>query len=196
MLRLMVKPQTATALLHAWEDGDGGALERLLPLVATELRRLARRHMAREGRGHTLQTTALINEAYLRLAQGPPARLQNRAHFFAVAATLVRHILVDHARAKHNLKRGAGFQRVPLTDAQLGWSPPARELVALDDALERLAAIDPRRSRVVELRFFGGLTVPETAGMLNISPETVMRDWKLARAWLRRELQGPERDGH
>jgi RNA polymerase sigma factor (TIGR02999 family) len=190
----MVKPQTATALLLAWERGDEAALERLLPLVDSELRSLAHRHMAREARGHTLQTTAVINEAYLRLVRGPRMRVQNRVHFFAVAARLIRHILVDHARGKHNLKRGGGFQRVPLTDALARWSPPARDLVALDDALEALAAIDPRRGRVVELRFFGGLSVEETAGVLKVSPETVMRDWKLARAWLRRELQRPDRD--
>jgi RNA polymerase sigma-70 factor (ECF subfamily) len=189
----MVMPHTVTALLAAWEHGDESALERLLPLVGAELRQVARRHMARETRGHTLQTTALINEAFLRLVQRPRVHCRDRVHFFAVAARLMRHILVDHARAKRNLKRGGGLQRVPLTDALVGWSPPAHDVVALNDALESLATIDPRRSRVVELRFFGGLSVEETAAVLNVSAETVMRDWKLARAWLRRELARAER---
>lgn len=190
---LMVETESVTALLRAWEGGDGNAAERLVPLVDAELRRLARRHMAREASGHTLQTTALINEAYLRLVEGPRVRWQNRAHFFALAARLMRHILVDHARAKRNLKRGGGFQRVPLSHALGECPPPGRDLLALDDALHALAAIDPRRGRVVELRFFGGLTVDETAAVLNLSSETVMRDWKLARVWLRRELQRPRR---
>jgi RNA polymerase sigma-70 factor, ECF subfamily len=185
--------QTVTALLSAWECGDESAVEKLLPLVDAELRQLARRHMAHEPNGHTLQTTALINEAYLRLVEGPRVRWQNRAHFFALAARLMRHILVDHARAKRNLKRGRGFQRVPLSDVLLASPLPGRDLVALDEALVALAAIDPRRSRVVELRFFGGLSVEETAGVMHMSPETVMRDWKLARVWLRRELQRGER---
>jgi RNA polymerase sigma-70 factor (ECF subfamily) len=190
----MVKPHTVTALLAAWEGGDESALERLLPLVDADLRQVARRQMAREARGHTLQTTALINEAFVRLVQRPRLHCQDRVHFFAVAARLMRHILVDHARAKRNLKRGGGLQRVPLTDALVRWSPPAHDVVALNDALESLATIDPRRSRVVELRFFGGLSVEETAGVLNVSVETVMRDWKLARVWLRRELTRAERD--
>ena len=189
----MVKPHTVTALLAAWERGDESALERLLPLVDTDLRQVARRHMAREARGHTLQATALINEAFLRLVQRPRLHCRDRVHFFAVAARLMRHILVDHARAKRNLKRGGGLQRVPLTDALVRWLPPAHDVVALNDALEALATIDPRRSRVVELRFFGGLSVEETAGVLKVSAETVMRDWKLARVWLRRELTRAER---
>jgi RNA polymerase sigma-70 factor (ECF subfamily) len=185
----MVKPQTVTALLLSWGRGSEAALERLVPLVEPELRQVARRHMAREARGHSLQATALINEAYLRLVENPRVSWQNRAHFFAMAARLMRHILVDHARAKRNIKRGGGLQRVALHDDLAVSSSPTCDVVALDEALDALTAIDPRRGRVVELRFFGGLTVEETAGVLKISPETVMRDWKLARSWLRRELQ-------
>jgi RNA polymerase sigma factor (TIGR02999 family) len=183
----MGKPETVTRLLLSWTAGDDTALERLLPSVDAELRRLARRYMAKEATGHTLQTTALIDEAFIRLVEGPRVSWQNRAHFFAVAARLMRHILVDYARARRNLKRGGGFQRVPL-GAALRVLDPRTDVLALDDALNALAAIDPRRGRVVELRFFAGLTVEETAAVLRISPETVMRDWKLARAWLRREL--------
>jgi RNA polymerase sigma factor (TIGR02999 family) len=190
---IMVEPQTVTRLLKAWGRGDQAVVEQLYGLVNAELRQLARRQMAREPAGHTLQATALINEAYLRLAANPRVRWQNRAHFFALTATLMRHVLVDHARAKRNLKRGAGFQRVSLSAALNRSAPPVPGVVELDDALDALAAIDPRRSRVVELRFFGGLTVEETSAVLNISPETVMRDWKLARVWLRRELQKAER---
>jgi RNA polymerase sigma factor (TIGR02999 family) len=186
---IMINPHTVTALLLAWGRGDDAALERLHPLVDAELRQLAHRHLAHEPAGHTLQTTALVNEAYVRLVENPRVAWQNRAHFFALAARLMRHILVDRARAKRNLKRGGGLQRVPLSQAVRGSPPPARDVVALNDALDALAAIDPRRGRVVELRFFGGFTVDETAGVLNVSPETVMRDWKLARAWLRREVQ-------
>ena len=182
-----------TALLLAWGQGDEPALGRLVPLVDRDLRQLARRHMRREPAGHTLQTTALINEAYLRLVERPRVRLRDRAHFFALAATLMRHILVDHARARRNLKRGGGFRRVPLSDAFVGSPERGSDLMALDDALDALAALDPRRGRVVELRVFGGLSVEETARVVGVSVQTVMRDWKLARVWLRRELQRTER---
>ena len=188
----MAEPQSVTALLQAWRQGDESALERLVQRVDRELRRVARRRMALEAPGHTLQTTALINEAYVRLVQGSPVPWQNRAHFFALAARLMRHILVDHARAGRNLKRGRGFERVSLNDRTVPPAMPARGIVALDDALGVLAERDPRRSRVVELRFFGGLTVEETADVLNVSPQTVMRDWKLARAWLRRAVRRME----
>lgn len=183
---------TVTALLLEWQNGDRTALEKVLPLLHAELRRLARRHMAREEAGHTLQPTALINEVYVRLVEGPRVRWQDRAHFFAMAARLMRHILVDHARAKRNQKRGGAFRKVPLNDRLARSSPRPQDVLALDDALEALAAIDPRRSRVVELRFFGGLTVAEMAEVLKISPETVMRDWRFARVWLRRELKRAE----
>ena len=150
--------------------------------------------MRREPAGHTLQTTALINEAFLRLVVGPRVRLRDRAHFFALAARLMRHTLVDHARAKQNLKRGGGLRRVSLSDAFVSSPLRGKDLIALDDALDTLAALDPRRGRVVELRVFGGLSVEETASVLGVSAQTVMRDWKLARVWLRRELQRTERD--
>ena len=178
-----------TGLLQAWEHGDKRAPERLLPLVEAELRRLARSHMARERPGHTLQPTALINEVYLRLVDGAHLRVRSRTHFFAIAARLMRHILVDHARAKRNLKRGGTLRRVTLDDVQLGAVDRQPDLLALDDALKTLAAADPRRAQVVELRVFGGLSVAETAATLRVSSDTVMRDWKLAKAWLARELR-------
>jgi len=170
-------------LLRAWSDGDQGALDRLTPIVYQELRRLARRYMRQERAGHSLQTTALVNEAYLRLVDYKRMRWQNRAHFFAVSAQLMRRILVDHAR-RHNLKRGAGIQHVSLdAGAMIGDDRGAgADLVALDEALQALARLDPRKAQVVELRFFGGLSVEETAEVLRISPVTVMRDWSSARA--------------
>ena len=177
-----------TDLLRAWGRGDGGALEQLVPLVELDLRQLARRHMARERTGHTLQTTALVNEAYVRLVEGGGLRARDRVHFFALAARLMRHILVDHARARGNQKRGGDLRKVIFDDALAVWVDRGQDLVALDDALTSLSAIDPRRGRVVELRYFGGLTVEETAQALAISVQTVMRDWQLARLWLRREL--------
>jgi len=185
----MHKSHAVTQLLVAWEQGDRAALEALLPLVEAQLRQLARRHMARERAVHTLQPTALINEAFVRLIEGPRVGFNDRAHFFAMAARLMRRILVDHARAKRNLKRGGGFTRVPLSAASPAALRRAPDVIALDDALEQLGAIDPRRSRVVELRYFAGLRVDEIATVLAVSPETVMRDWKLARAWLQRELR-------
>ena len=180
-------------LLRAWSDGDRGALEKLTPIVYNELRRLARYYMSGERSGHSLQTTALVNEAYLRLTDYKRMRWENRAHFFAVSAQLMRRILVDHAR-RHNLKRGAGVQHVSLEDTAV-----VRErdddLVALDEALQALARFDRRKAEVVELRFFGGLSVDETAEVLGISPITVMRDWNTAKAWLYRELSGQKSDG-
>ena len=175
-------------LLRAWSDGDQSALDRLTPIVYDELRRLARRYMRHERAGHALQTTALVNEAYLRLVDYKRMRWQNRAHFFAVSAQLMRRILVDHAR-RHNLKRGAGFQHVVLEAGAMIAGDRGADLVALDKALEKLARLDPRKAQMVELRFFGGLSVEETAEVLRISPITVMRDWSSARAWLYREMK-------
>ena len=177
-----------TELLLAWNAGDDEALARLIPLVQDELRRLAHSYMARERSGHTLQTTALVNEAYLRLVDSSRVRWQNRAHFFAVSAQLMRRILVDVARARQTDKRGGQQIHVSLDDAMDLPEQRSPDLVALDDALKTLAAFDERKSRVVELRFFGGLSVEETAEVLNVSPVTVMRDWGIAKAWLLREL--------
>jgi RNA polymerase sigma factor (TIGR02999 family) len=177
-----------TQLLLAWSEGDRAALDQLTPLVYEELRRLAKRYMGQERPGHTLQTTALVNEAYLRLIDTSQVRWQNRAHFLAVSAQLMRRILVDFARARRQLKRGGEVRRVSLEEALVVSAEPDADLVALDDALSALSALDPRQSRVVELRFFGGLSVEETAEALNISETTVRRDWTLARAWLHREL--------
>lgn len=176
-------------MLLAWNNGDEQALERLMPLVHDELHRLAHRYMGGERPGHTLQTTALVNEAYLRLVDSSRVRWQNRAHFFAVSAQLMRRILVDFARARQKLKRGGGVVELSLDDALLIAREPNAELIALDDALKTLATFDERKSRVVELRFFGGLTVDETAEVLQVSPVTVMRDWGLAKVWLLRELE-------
>jgi RNA polymerase sigma factor (TIGR02999 family) len=183
-----------TQLLVAWSDGDQAALEQLTPLVYRELHRLAKGYLHRERPGHVLQTTALINEAYLRLIDWKDAHWQNRAHFFGVAAKLMRRILVDFARARHQDKRGGAACQVSLDEAAAVSVERVAEFIALDEALERLAAIDPRRSRMVELRFFGGLSEEETAEALKISPRTVRREWSLARAWLRRELRQGEQD--
>ena len=182
-----------TELLQAWSDGDEGALERLVPLVEAELRRLARGYMGRDRRGHTLQVTALVNEAFLRLTDARRLRWQDRAHFLGISARLMRRVLVDHARARGYQKRGGGAQRVTLTDALVASPGPDVDLVALDRALEALAAVDTRKSRVIELRFFGGLSVEETADVLHVSPDTVKRDWRLAKLWLLRELDGDAR---
>lgn len=179
-----------TELLRAWSDGDEGALERLLPLVEAELRRLARGYMGRERRGHTLQVTALVNEAFLRLTDARHLRWQDRVHFLGISARLMRRVLVDHARARGYQKRGGGAQRVTLDEALIVSPEPALDLVALDCALEALAAADVRKSRVIELRFFGGLSVEETADVLHVSADTVKRDWRLAKLWLLRELEG------
>jgi RNA polymerase sigma-70 factor, ECF subfamily len=176
-----------TDLLLAWRAGDETALARLTPLVHQELQRMARRCLRGERAGHSLQATALVHEAYLRLVDVQHVNWQNRAHFLAMAARLMRRVLVDAARARRSQKRGGGVLPVSLSDA--GHHPEKGEdVVALDEALHALAEVDERKSRVVELRFFGGLSVAETAAALTVSPETVMRDWKLARAWLRREL--------
>jgi RNA polymerase sigma-70 factor (ECF subfamily) len=179
-----------TALLLAWGHGDQAAFDQLMPLVHDELRRLARRQMGHERQGHTLQATALVNEAYLRLINVNRIRWQNRAHFFAMSARVMRRILVDAARAKGYQKRGGGAQQVTLDEALVVTEEPGRDLVALDDALKALAAIDPRKSQIVEMRYFGGLSIEETAEALHVSGDTVMRDWRLAKVWLLRELRG------
>lgn len=178
-----------TELLRAWSGGDEAALGTLLPLVEAELRRLARAYMARERVGHTLQTTALVNEAYLRLIDARQVRWQDRAHFLGIAARLMRRVLVDHARARGVQKRGAGGYQVPLDDNMAVSPAPDVNLLALDHALEALASVDERKSRVIEMRFFGGMTVEETAEVLHVSPDTVKRDWRLAKLWLLRELE-------
>lgn len=181
-------PENVTGLLLAWSDGDQAALEKLIPLVYAELHRLARRYMRRENAGHTLQTSALVNEAYLRLIDAHRVRWQNRSHFFAVSAQLMRRILVDFARARQSLKRGGSASQVSL-DEGLVVSPERRaDLLALDEALERLGALNVRQSQVVELRYFGGLNEEEIAEVLKVSSRTVRHDWSLARAWLYREL--------
>jgi RNA polymerase sigma factor (TIGR02999 family) len=184
-----VPSQRVTDLLLAWGRGDRSALATLVPLVDAELRRIAKAYIAREARGHTLQTTALLNEAYVRLIEARRVRWKNRQHFYALAARLMRHVLVDHARAKGNVKRGGALRRVPLNDTTVRSPTPSRVLEALDAALAELAAIDPRQGRIVESRIFGGLSVEETARLLHVSPQTVMRDWKQAKRWLRRALQ-------
>jgi RNA polymerase sigma factor (TIGR02999 family) len=178
-----------TELLRAWSQGDGTALDRLVPLVYEELHRLARRYMRQERPDHTLQATSLVNEAYLRLIDVNRVEWRDRAHFLAVAAQMMRRILVEFARNRHRQKRGGGAVRVSLDDVQELAGANEHDLVALSDALNGLATFDSRMSKIVELRFFGGLTVAETAEVLNISPETVMRDWKTAKAWLLRELE-------
>lgn len=185
----------ATDLLQAWSNGDVSAFDELVPLVYRELRLLAHRYMRQERHDHTLQTTALINEAYLRLIDVNRIQWQNRGHFLAVAAQTMRRILVEFARQRSRQKRGGGAIRVMLDDAGDTAQGKDADLVALSDALTTLATFDPRMSRVVELRFFGGLTVTETADVLNVSPETVMRDWKTAKVWLLRELRGTSPDG-
>ena len=177
-----------TQLLMAWSEGDQSALETLTPLVHEELHRLAHHYMKGERPGHTLQTTALVNEAYLKLIDQKRVKFENRTQFFALAATLMRHILVDHARSRHYLKRGGGAQRVSLDKALMVCGDRDEDLVALDEALVRLAAIDERKSKVVELRFFGGLSVEETAQALDVSAVTVMREWSMAKAWLYNSL--------
>jgi len=179
-----------TELLRLWSDGRTEALDRLLPLIQLELRQLAASYMRRERPDHTLQATALVNEAFMKLADQRTVRWQNRAHFFGIAAQAMRRILVDHARARSSRKRGAGDRHVPLDDVVLAHEAANVDLLALDEALTRLARIDPQQSRVVELRFFAGLTIEETAIALGISPATVVREWTVAKAWLYAELQG------
>jgi RNA polymerase sigma factor (TIGR02999 family) len=182
-----------TRLLVDWRNGDQAALEQLIPLVHDELRRVARRHMAHERAGHTLQATALVNEAYVRLIDVRQVNWQDRAHFFAMSSRLMRRILVDFARSKGYQKRGGGAQKVSLDEALIVSAEPGQDLVALDEALTALAAFDARKAQVVEMRFFGGLSVEETAEALKVSVDTVMRDWKLAKAWLLRELKEDRR---
>lgn len=182
--------QEITELLLKWSGGDKDALDQLVPLVYPELRRLARRYMRREAAAHTLQTSALINEAYLRLVNQKAVEWQDRAHFFAVAAQVMRHILIDHARSHRYGKRGAGAPHVALDDGAVLGQQRASEFVALDEALTNLATVDERKCKIVELRFFGGLTVDEVAEVLKISPVTVKREWRAAKAWLHLEISG------
>ena len=185
-------PHEVTALLKAWSAGDESAREELVQVVYRELHRMARRYMAGERSDHTLQTTALVNEVYLRLVNTHEMDWQNRAHFFAICAQLMRRILTDFARSRRSLKRGGGEAAIPLDESLFTGRGSSAEFVALDDALNALACVDERKSRVVELRFFGGLGVRETAEVLKVSPETVLRDWRLAKAWLLREMSGEQ----
>jgi RNA polymerase sigma factor (TIGR02999 family) len=187
---MRAQPKEITQLLVAWSEGDESALDRLAPLIDSELHRLAHHYMSRERPGHLLQTSALVNEAYVRLIDWKNVRWQNRAHFFGVAAQMMRRILVDFARDKQYLKRGGGTLQVSLGKAASFVMQRGTDLVALDEALTALAQIDPRKVRVVEMRFFAGLSVEEIADVLNVSKETVMRDWRLAKVWLLRELAG------
>jgi RNA polymerase sigma factor (TIGR02999 family) len=191
----MTKSQTTTLskkdvteLLQAWSQGDPSAPEKLGPIIYDELRRIARRCMRRENEQHTLETGALINEAYLRLADWKNARWENRAHFYGVASQIMRRVLIDHARARGYQKRGGGVRPVSLDEAVVTSPERGRDLLALDEALTRLSKLDPRKGKLVELRFFGGLSVEETAAILKVSPFTVIRDWNFAKAWLHREM--------
>ncbi len=184
------EPGEITQLLVAWSGGDEAALPKLIPAVYGELRRLAHRYVSRERAGHSLQTTALVHEAYARLVGTEHLHWRDRAHFFAVCAQLMRRVLVDYSRSRNYLKRGGGVRLASINEALYVSSPRAPDLVAIDDALNALALLDRRKSDVVELRFFGGLTVDETAEVLKISPDTVLRDWKFAKTWLLRELRG------
>ena len=188
-----MQPQSSkeiTQLLVAWSEGDESALHRLAPIIQSELHRLAHHYMSRERPGHLLQTSALVNEAYVRLIDWKNVRWQNRAHFFGVAAQLMRRILVDFARDRQYLKRGGGALQVSLSEAASFVVQRSADFVALDEALNALAEIDPRKVKVVEMRFFAGLSVDEVAELLNVSKETVMRDWRLAKVWLLRQLEG------
>jgi RNA polymerase sigma factor (TIGR02999 family) len=185
---MIPKSNEVTQLLVAWGDGDQSAFDKLMPLVYDELHTLARRYMARERPEHTLQASALVNEAYVRLIDQRNMRWQNRAQFVGIAATLMRRILVSYARSRHYSKRGGNARRISLDEAPIVSEERNLEVVALDDALTALAVIDARKSQIVELRFFGGLSIEETAEVLGVSPGTVMRDWTLAKAWLRREI--------
>ncbi len=182
-------PSQVTQLLIKWSDGDKAALDQLIPLVHSELRRIARRYMRRQSPEHTLETSALINEAYLRLVDQQSVEWKNRAHFFAASAQIMRNILIDHARKYRYAKRGAGAPKIELDEAAVIPEQRAAEFVALDDALSELATVDPRKSQIVELRFFGGLNIEETAEVMKISPATVQREWRAARAWLQRAMQ-------
>jgi RNA polymerase sigma-70 factor, ECF subfamily len=187
-LTRITQQHNITQLLAEWRDGNQSALDELYPLVYDELHRLARRYMSRERKGHTLQTTALINEAYVRLVDQKNVQWANRSHFFAISAQIMRRILIDHARRQRYAKRGGGAQQVSLEEVAAVIPEQGRELVRLDEALKSLAEMDPRRSQVVELRYFGGLNNEEIAGVLNVSENTVTRDWNMARAWLYQQL--------
>ena len=187
-MRKAPKQHEITQLLAEWTDGNQSALDELYPLVYDELHRLARRYMSRERKGHTLQTTALINEAYVRLVDQKNVHWANRSHFFAISAQIMRRILIDHARRHAYVKRGGGAQQVSLDEAAVVTSGIGSELIHLDEALKTLAKLDQRRSNVVELRYFGGLSNEEIAGVLNVSENTVTRDWNMARAWLYQQL--------
>ena len=185
-----------TQLLHRWRDGDSVALESLLPLVYAELRRLASRYLASERAGHTLQPTALVHEAYLRMLEGADRPWQDRVHFYAVAAQLMRRILVDHARARGAAKRGGGAVMVPLDEARARAEDGATDVLALDQALSDLESIDPRKSRIIELRYFGGLTIDQVAELLELSAPTIVKETRLARAWIHRQISAePPEDG-
>jgi RNA polymerase sigma factor (TIGR02999 family) len=179
-----------TGLLAGWREGDRAALDRLLPLIRTELHRLARRHLGRERKNHTMQPSSLVQETFLRLLPGVDAGWRNRAHFFAVASQVMRHVLVDYARERRRVKRGGGAAHIPIDAGVILSSGQVEQIVAVDLALQRLAKVDERKGRVLEMRFFGGLSVEETAEVLGVAPNTVIRDWNFARAWLRRELRG------
>jgi RNA polymerase sigma factor (TIGR02999 family) len=183
-------PQQVTQLLNDWSSGDQAARDRLMPLVYDELHRLAHQHMKRESKGHTLQTSALVNEAFLKLVDQKNVRWQNRAHFFGIAAQLMRRILVDHARSRQTAKRGGGVQAISFDDALYVSDERSAEVVAVHEALEQLSQFDSRKGQVVELRFFGGLSIEETAAALGVSTGTVKREWTMARAWLRRAVAG------
>ena len=187
-------PHQVSKLLLAWSEGEEGAYEQLVPLVYDELHRLAKRYMRKERSGHTLQTSALVNEAYLRLVGAKEVCWQNRAHFFAVSARMMRRILVDFARAKHNLKHGGGALQVTMDEAMAVSSEPSADLLALDEALSRLTALHPRQAEIVEMRYFGGLAEEEVAEVLKVSLRTVQQDWRLARLWLYRELRSGKED--
>ena len=184
----MTPPPAVTQLLVAWSNGDETARDELMPLVYQELHRLAHQYMKRESPGHTLQTSALVNEAFVKLVDQEDVHWQNRAHFFGIAAQLMRRILVDHARSRQYLKRGGGAHHVSLEEVAIVSEERAADVVALDDALTSLAAVDARKSQIVELRFFAGLSIEETAEVLKVSPGTVMRDWTFAKAWLRKQI--------
>jgi RNA polymerase sigma-70 factor (ECF subfamily) len=186
--------QDITRLLTAWGDGEADALSGLMPMVYPELRRIARKHLARGVPGHTLESAALVNEAYLKLIRAHGIRCESRLQFFALCAQIIRRILVDHARNRRYAKRGGGAAQIPLDEALIGAPTRGADVLALDEALTSLSKVDPRKGRVVELRYFGGLSVEETAEVLQMSPETAKRDWKMAKAWLLRELGGGERD--
>ena len=187
------KTHEVTRLLQAWGRGEDAALEQFIPIVYRELKRIARRYMAGQPQDHTLQTTALINEAYLKLIDSRQVKWQDRAHFLAISAQLMRRILVDFARSRAYQKRGGGAREITLNEGFMGAQTRAQNLVALDDALKALSELDPRKCKVVELRFFGGLSVEETAQALKVCPDTVERDWRMAKAWLASELGGDKR---